>query len=373
MKKQTIGSLACSFLLLAASGVSAGAASTTVDAMAGPAPPPAPASRQVDMTPPQQVPRQPLTYAHSIAALQQHGGADALFTAALLGRFGSQPLPPTRRLQLLDQAARLAPGDAAIAAKALAVCVDVDSCHVAAHAQRLHLAAPGDASFLAHRIQPAQADNQPAAVTAVLMQMAAFGTLHDYWLEISRHLVHGLSEVDARPWKYPTMAVPHELGWQVLSRLVASTALPGYFGDIAKACNPDRAKAAFAPRREACGTIGSMMQHSGTLITNLIGLRLIEWAASNDLQRQAARESRRRIRWQMNLYAAVTATGKPLANMRAAAALYRAQQAAGSEIGGLAAELQRLNQPLEPPRNWHSRAWHLRHDSAPESNAKAGH
>lgn len=302
------------------------------------------------------------SYGTTVTKLLAYGSAETLFTATLLPLSPGASMSPARRLQMLDHAAHLVPANRAIAAHALTACTEVAACDVRVYAHRLKAVAPNDAGYLVPKLQAAQQRHDAAAATAVLVHMAALDTLQGGWLATAAMIRRALDQVGARSWVVNKPGMAPALEHRLLARMLASATLPLHFGVIAKGCNPKHAGSAYAARRAACARIGAMLQRADTVAFNLVGLRLEEWAATRDAQRQSIRKRRRRIRWQMHLYSTLLRGDNPLAVARASAPLLHAQQAAGSELGGLAVELERLGQPLEPPPGWHSRGWHLRHD-----------
>lgn len=306
----------------------------------------------------------PITrYDTTIDALVVHGSADALFAAALLIRGPDAQRVEARRLDLLDRAARLAPLNPAIAALAAHICREVAGCNMPAHVQRLGAANPADAGYLMPALDSAMTGDDPVAVTDVLNRIAAHETLDDYWIETSQTIRRGLSQVDVLPpLTQDRPRLTPDMRRTSLARISASMVL-GFVGvgNLAKACNPEKAGPAFAPRRPACAHIGAMLEHADSMISNLIGLRLEQWAAGNEAERLAARQRSERIRWQMDAYSVQVDMQDP----NVATALFAAQNRTGSEIGGLSAILASQGAPLEPPPGWHSAAWQARHGQAP--------
>ncbi|HET8900171.1 MAG TPA: hypothetical protein VFN09_15490 [Rhodanobacteraceae bacterium] len=280
--------------------------------------------------------------AASRATLLARGDADSLFTAAVF-EMGGSGLDVGQRLALLDRAAAIEPMAADIAAVSLAYCATTPGCDMAAHAARLAHAAPGDASALTSQLETAQAAGDRDGVTAVLERMAAQLQFNDYYRAIAARADRGLAALPPMPGSRD--AVENQAMLEGYAYAIAAVAMPMRYGTLAKACKPDLG--AYAERRAACGRIGVLLQGSDTIIGNMIGLRLAEWAADSAAERTAIQQQRRSIRWQMqNAYKDFDSC--PDSNL----AWLERRRAAGSERAALQGELVRKGIPLTPPADW---------------------
>ena len=254
-----------------------------------------------------------------VQLLSDQGLADTLTTAALMlpvsmtlydgsltesERKAAKNKLDTRRLQLLDRAAAMAPNAPDIASLTLAVCTRVADCDVAAHAERLHQAAPEDAGYLMPALADARSRQDSNEVSAILQSMADAKTFKTWYPALRQRAQRGLATIAVPAMPEPLPAEFSERHPDVdnttLAELMAATSMfavadmPEY-GSIGQVCKEDGDD--FAARQQACRQIGVMLSHDPSLIAARVGLALWRRSALDQADRQSAEHASHTLDW----------------------------------------------------------------------------
>lgn len=304
-----------------------------------------------------------------VQLLTEQASADTLTTAALMLPVsvtlydGSLTEPQrkaaankldTRRLQLLDRAAVLAPDAADIAALALQVCTRVAGCDVAEHAEHLHQAAPDDAGYLMPALADAQSRQDKDEVSSILQSMADAASFNTWYPALRQRVQRGIAAiaVPALPASIPAEfsrkrpdVDSASMAAMTAGAMMFSTAgMPGY-GAFDQACKENGDE--FSARQQACRRIGMMLSHDSSLIAARVGLVLWRRSALDPADLKAATDTGRTLDWQQESWTQLMLKDKvdPLES-------YRATLDHGGEIPGVIALLKKHGVATQPPAGW---------------------
>lgn len=308
-----------------------------------------------------------------VQQLIQQGTADTLTTAAMMlpasqdmygiaiaesRRKNARNKLAARRLQLLGRAADTAPDAADIAAMALQVCTSVPGCNVAAHAERLHRAAPDDAGYLLPALADAQSRQDSDKVSAILESMADARSFSTWYPSMRQRVQRAMKSIVVPALPSPPPAEFRErhpdLDTAEMSAMLsgamtfAFAALPEY-GTLTTACKKDGN--AFAARQSACRQIGVALSHDNSLIGAKIGLLLWRRSALDKADQEAAADATRALEWQQE-FSAEMMLNEDIDPIES----YQATLHNGGEIPGVIALLRKHGVATQPPAGWVSRA-----------------
>ena len=255
------------------------------------------------------------------------------------------------RLPMLERAAALAPDAADIAALILRVCAQATDCDVAAHAQKLHRAAPEDAGYLLPALIEAEKGPNDGEVKRVLQAMAEAISLNSYYVDIQRRLQHATEQSSDWP-EVPSSGNddPSNLSNELvvvavgIANMYAGPDLRGVAA-INKACKESGPH--FANRREDCRSIGILLSHDESLLSARLGLAFWRRTARDAVDLAAARQASRVLDWRMETYSRAMLDG----TINAPSSL-RATLDSGGEVPGVLALLKQHDLPTLPPEGW---------------------
>ena len=272
--------------------------------------------------------------------LTTRGDTDALVTAGAILRLGlAGPDERARGQKLVEQAGQRDPTSADIAAIAMLGCTDGNGCNLGEFVERYRQASPQDARAWLPALTRATNKHDEAAITRTLAQMAAAHRFGGYWIELMERFHRALSHVPPLPGTDP--ADPDDARWATALNLATALAIPGY-RSLTLACEPGNS--ALPSRKRDCRKVGQLLAHSETLVQNRVGLRLLEWTATNAGERDAALAARQRMQWQKSALGRLEGT----ADWADALLEYRAESRA------MGARLEDAGLPLDPPKDWHA-------------------
>lgn len=313
--------------------------------------------------------------ADAASTLDKSDNADALLTAAMMQTTlimqqvspmvaQDQPAQALRRdarerkLRFMDRATAREPGAADLAAFALNACMEIPTCDAATYAAHLRRIAPTDALVWWAALRQAEADKDPAAITANLLSMGDAETFNDYWASYYQRLRRGLDEAPLPPLSStpsPEMdgATANDLRNVYAIGLASAVALPAY-ANVTKPCRPDDVH--FAERRTACRAIGILLQRGArTMISYRIGLALQRQAANDEADYQAALAAGRRLEWQFEAFYNTLLGPEPDRDQVAAAQArdyLDAIEQTGGELAAIQSLLKNAGFALDPPADW---------------------
>ncbi|MGB8635797.1 MAG: hypothetical protein WCD36_11000 [Rhodanobacteraceae bacterium] len=299
--------------------------------------------------------------------LSERGTADTLTTAAVLlpisasiydskasnqQRNSAANKLASKRLQLLERAAAMAPDAADIAALALQVCTAVPGCDVGKHAERLHNAAPDDARYLLPALDEAVSQQDRDKVSAILQSMADASTFNSWYSVTLKRMQRGIGDIalpalpPAAKQNHPDLPGPRRAASALGIAMLTATGMPGYSA-IDKACKKEAPE--FMVRQEACRQIGVLLSRDSSLMTAEIGLVFWRRAARDKSDLAVATKASRQLDWQRQSWIEVIADGAvdPFES-------FQATLDKDGEIPGIVALLKDHNLPTTPPAGWTS-------------------
>lgn len=275
-----------------------------------------------------------------VTTLSAMPDTDALVTAGVLA--GQLPNAQARSLDLLDRAVASAPQATDIGLLDITACAAQPGCDALKREARMRHIAPHNGMFWIVALHDASTRADQARIDAVLARMAQSTSFDMHFTSMGRRLLAGLKRMPPAP---DMRGTPHDVARLVQAgNLVTAFAMPP-MQDLVEACKPVAPTSAV--RRKACRAIATSLRHGDSLVTNMIGLRLQEWTAANDADRNDAIAQRRLLQWKMHQLRAV--------NMHSAmppARQARLMLAHENEAEGFDAVLHAAGYPLDPPANW---------------------
>lgn len=193
-----------------------------------------------------------------VSTLVAQGDADSFAAAALLEYRGST----TRRLELMTQAASLAPDRPALAWLHVAICHQVPTCDAGPLEARLAAVDPqnGVASFGA--IQRSTAGNDPASLARALSAVAQSERVDLYW----GPLIHDLTLAVDRTHQWPVSEAMTSV-----TGILAGESIPP-LSSVSNAC---KGPALESPDRvETCRGVARALMRGDTLVVEMIGFAI---------------------------------------------------------------------------------------------------
>lgn len=269
--------------------------------------------------------------------------ADALVTAAGLAR--SLPDGTSRSLSLLDRAAALAPKATDIGLLDVLQCSTQQSCDVPSRETRVRSIDPKNGYAWMAALHDATMRSDQARIDEALSDMAHSTYFNFYFASLGRRFINGLNRVSTPPGDPADHADTPEATRQIEAMsMVVALAVPA-LQDIVHACKPG--SPVNEGRSKVCRAIATSMEQGDSLIANMVGLRLHEWAARNASDRTEALAQRRRLQWRMNQLGAITGT-PTLPQMKEVTTMLAHER----EIDSIDTMLADVGRPLDPPTSW---------------------
>lgn len=280
--------------------------------------------------------------ADAIEKLGASKHADALVTAAALTSL--DPGRAAQALSLVDRAARAKPSAADIGLFAISLCERTPHCDVWRRETDLRAIDPGNGAGWMAALQHASNNKDSAGVEQALTQIAHASRFDLDFVPLERRFVAGLAEVPAPYGVAADNSMPDAQRRLWAISVTSALAMPA-FQSLLQACKQDSTgKPALRAR---CRLIATRLVGGDRLITNMVGLRLQEWTASDEPDRQAALTEQRRLKWRMGQLGDIAArhvfsTGEQTAIL----------MAHEHESDGIAAVLAAAHRPLDPSADW---------------------
>ena len=281
--------------------------------------------------------------ANALAKLGASKHADALVTAAALASLDAGNA--AQALSLVDRALLDQPKAADIGLFAISLCARTPRCDLLRREAELRAIDPGNGAGWMAALQHASNSKDSAGVEQALTQIAQASQFDLDFVPLERRFISGLAEVPA-PFAVDADSNTPEAQRRVWAISVTSAlATPG-FQSLLQACKQDSAgdKPAL---RQRCRLIATRLVGGDRVISNMVGLRLQEWAANNDQDRQSALTEQRRMNWRLWQLGDI-ATKQQLSTGEQTAILI----AHDNESDGIAAVLTAAHRPLDPPADW---------------------
>ena len=279
----------------------------------------------------------------AIESLDTLQDADALITAAALAQ--SLPGGTGKSLELLDRAVAIAPQAADIGLLDVIQCSTQPGCDALNRETRVRGIDPQNGGAWMAALHAAATHADQARTDEALSNMARSTHFNFHFASLGRRFIAGLNRVPTPPGNpaAPTDAPEARRQMQAMS-MVAALAMPA-LQDLMHACRPG--PAASDARRQTCRDIATSMERGDTMIANMVGLRLREWAARDANDRAEAVAQRRRLQWRMNQLNAIAGTTALPPTKEIAIML-----AHDREIDSIDTMLTDAGRPLDPPADW---------------------
>jgi hypothetical protein len=284
-----------------------------------------------------------------VAELASRKDANSLLAAALLlptirnsGDVKEVRLPRERALQLLKEAAALAPNDPAVQSLTLLICETTPGCDPSAYEKTLRAIDPKNAlGWYGEFVRAVDAKDR-AATASALANMASAERYDWYWWTRISYVAEAFDSVRvAPPNSIPSPSVPSLRDMATVNAIgvMAAMAMPP-FRPLTQTCKSDDAVIA-----EQCAKIGSVMENGDNFLVQGIGLavqKIIAAPGSDEALRVA--EARRQLDWL--LYSTSTLPQPPPAEW------IDIMSHARTETEGWREWLKRNDIPLTPPPGW---------------------
>ena len=275
----------------------------------------------------------------AVANLSAMPDTDALVTAGVLA--GMSPNGKARFVDLLDRAVTSAPQAADIGLLDIMACTEQPGCDALQREVRMHSVDPRNGNFWIVALHDASEHADQTRIDTALTGMAQSTSFDLYSVSLGRRMLLGLKRIPPAPGFDDT---PVDVARQVQARtLVLAVATPA-MQDLVEACRPGTP--AGNTRRKTCRAIANSLRHSDSLITNMIGLRLQEWTASDATDRNDALAGRRRLEWKMSQLRDVSDSVMPPVTRMGTLLAHK------NEVDGIDAVLRATGRPLDPPAGW---------------------
>jgi hypothetical protein len=280
-----------------------------------------------------------------VTALQNHGDAHSLATAAALLSTGPAPPMQAEGLELAGRAGAIAPEDAAIGWLRLRLCASAANCDVRGAATDMRWLDAENAAAWLPTLGAAYRDRDTTEIDRVLLDMAQNKRFDLYW---NRIVVFMFASLKAAENTLPSRLQSSDAARLQLVEAIAGGEIVPPFSALVEIC---REAAAGTARREPCLKVSRMMQQSDTTIAQMAGLGIERRTLPPESREaHALLERRHALEWRNTTAARFDSPLLPwLRNAHARWRLAR-MQSLRREDDVAVAILRKQGLPLEPPR-----------------------